>query len=326
MGATSTARFPVLRLLGGILFVLAGLLAYCKVALGASGALVFFFGGAVVLVAVLAGHRSRPGDVALFMLGVLVLSGVAAGYAPGGQQASYSAARDQVHASTISLNVKDSIGSVDVSFTDRVNVAYEVNFTRPVAFFSFWPVGADTVTNSTGGGVLNLDVVAGGSSVTVAIGRGYSVDVNVTTDTGSVSFEATGNESVRDVSLMSSTGSVSAIIDSASVESIKLHSSTGSVSLSSDHLGAVGTSVPVTLSSSIGSVSMSVGVGPADAVSVSASTNLGTINHQLPGFTVTQDTDRSLAASIGNPATATRSFAVTATTNLGSVSLSIHLL
>jgi len=71
---------------------------------------------------------------------------------------------------------------------------------------------------------------------------------------------------------------------------------------------------------------MSVGVGPADAVSVSASTNLGTINHQLPGFTVTQDTDRSLAASIGNPATATRSFAVTATTNLGSVSLSIHLL
>jgi len=66
-------RFPVLRVLGGILFVLAGAAYYFGITVAFSAPLVFIVAGAAVVLLALIGHRARGGDVAIFVIGLLVL-------------------------------------------------------------------------------------------------------------------------------------------------------------------------------------------------------------------------------------------------------------
>ena len=318
-----SARFPILRAFGGALLISAGILAYLGIGFGVSAILILVVGGAVALIVALSGHRSRPADFAVFIVGVLVFGAVTAGYTPGTQVATYSATRSQVPNTTIMLDVTSSGGSIAIGFTDRADVAYQVNFTRQLWTSSFSPPGTDTVTNSTAGSVFHLSVGSTWSEISVVLGKGYTVDVDAETGTGSISLQVPAGIAARNVTLHSSTGSVDAAVDSLVVQSLKLQADTGSVSLVSHNLGAAGPSVPISVSTSTGSVSVSLNIASQDAVSVSASASLGSVSHDLRGFTITQATSNSLAATAGNVQTASQSFVITASASLGSVDLSI---
>lgn len=317
------ARFPFLRALGGVLLVLGGVFSYFGVSLGVSAVLVLVVGGATALVVALSGRRSRPVDFGVFIIGILVLGAVTAGYPPGSQAATYSATKGQVPSAVIALDVSSSGGSISIGFTDRADLAYQVNFTRQAWTSSFLPPGADTVSNSTVNGVFHLSVGSTWSGISVALGKGYAVDVDAETGTGSIDLQSPAGVALRNATLHSSTGTVSAVIDSSAVQGLTLQTDTGSVSLVSHALAAAGPSVPISVSTSTGSVSVSLGIASQDAVSVSASAVLGSVSHDLRGFTITQATGGSLAATSGNVQTAPQSFIITATASLGSVDLSI---
>lgn len=316
------ASFPILRVFGGALFVLAGILAYFGVGFGASAILLLVVGGVVVLFAALLGHRAKPIDITVFILGMLVLGAVSIGYAPGYQTTSYYATRDQVHANAISIDVSSSTSSISLVFTNRTDFAYQVNFTKPSWGSSFAGSGPDTITNSTMNGVFHLDVSSTWSSVSMLLGKGYSFDVEATTGTGSIDMQAPG-VALGNVTLHSSTGSVNALIDSPAMQSLELQADTGSVNLVSHILGAAGPSVPVTLTTSTGSVSVSLSIASQDAVSLTATTSLGSVSHDLRGFTVNQSTNTNLIATAGDVQAAPRSFVITAVASLGSVNLDI---
>jgi hypothetical protein len=316
--------FPVLRVFGGLLLLAAGILAYFGVSFGIYSALVLVFGGIVAFAVVAAGTRPHPWDVAIFLIGVVLLSGVTAGYGNGGTITVYSATISQVHASRFSLIVSAATGSVDVTFSEVPGLAYLVNFTRQLPFV-FWPLGGDTVTNSTNGGVFALRVNAA-SDVSIVLGRAFSTDVTVRSDTGSISLEGSGVLPLRNVTLVSSTGEVSGVFDTTTVQSLDLESATGSVNLDSNLLGTGSVSAPIDVKSSTGSVSVHADFQSSDQVILTANTNLGSISHSLNGFTVTTDTRTSLDAHAGTPLAARGSFAVSASSNLGSVTLTMGIL
>lgn len=317
-----SASFPYLRVFGGALLVLAGFMAYYGAGIGPSAILLLVVGGVVVLVAAVTGHRARPLDVCIFILGMLVLGTISSGYSGGMSTVTYSATRSQVHSNAMSIDASASTGSITVGFTNRPDIAYQVNFTKPGWAFSFAGSGEDTIANSTSNGVLHLDVNSAWSSVSVLLGTGYSYDIEATTGTGSISMDALG-VALGNVTLHSSTGSVNAIIDSPAIQSLRLQADTGSVNLVSHTLGAAGPSVPVTLITSTGSIDLSASLVSGSAASVTATTTLGSVSQDLRGFTVTQSTTTSLAATAGNIQTAPRSFVITATASLGSVNLNI---
>lgn len=319
------ARFPLLRVFGGALLVLAGFLAYFSISFGVSAILIIAVGGGVALIVALSGRRYRPADFGVFVVGILVLGVVSAGYAPGSQVATYSATRSQVPYNTILLDVSSSGGSISIGFTDSPAIAYQVNFSRQTWTSSFSPPGADKVTNTSANAVFHLSVTSAWSEVSVLLGKGYTVGVDADTGTGSISLLAPEGVAVRNVTLHSSTGSVDAVVDSSNVQGLKLQTETGSVSLVSHSLSAAGRSVPISLSTSTGSVSASLSIASQDAVSVSASATLGSVSYDLPGFTITQTTGNSLTATSGDAQTAPGSFVITATAALGSVDLNIGL-
>jgi hypothetical protein len=314
-------NFPYLRVIGGALLVLAGLVAFYGISIGASAALLLVLGGAAVVVVAILGHRPRPWDVAIFIIGILALSAVSVGYSTGPQLVTYSATRSQIHSNAISLVVTSNTGSVSVGFSNRVSLSYQVNFSTPGGLFFFGGPGSNTVSNTTTNGVFNLKVGSTWSAVSVLLGRGYFLDIKVTTSTGSIDLEAPGAEALQNVSLYSSTGSVSAVVDSSTLTSLVLRADLGSINLVSHHLGAAGSRVPITLSGSTGSVSMNVGLASRDAVSLTASTSLGSVSQSLNGFIISQNTRTSLAATAGDIGSATNSFVITATSGLGSVDL-----
>lgn len=320
-------RIRIIRILGGAAFVLAGLLAYYGIALGNSAFLLFILAGAAVIVVAVSGHRPPGSDIAIFILGVLVLSGVAAGYSPGNQVTTYSATTDQVHATKMALSVSADTGSVSIFFGDRGNLAYQVNFTRSFGPFVF-PFGnsENTLTNSTSGGVFTLKITSSTSAVEVFLRHGYSVNISATTSTGSIDLAARSSEDLRSISLSTSTGSVNAVVDSSTIEGLDLHTTTGSISLVSDQLGTNSQKVPVTLSASLGSLTVRLNVAANVAVSLQATTGLGSINHDLVGFSVTTDKSNDLVASSGSPDTAPRSFLVSTSSDLGSQDLTIRML
>jgi hypothetical protein len=302
--------------------VVAGILSYYDVSLGNLAAVVLVLGGAVVVVAATVGLRPRPWDIALFLVGTVVLAGVTYGYNGGASVAYYSATTSQVHSTRFSLEVTSSTGSIDIAFTDKPGLAYAVNFTRPLPFFALFPLGSNSVTNSTTNGVFTLHVKAA-SDVSIALGKEFTTDVSALSDTGPIDLEGNGNLPLGNVSLTSSTGSIDAVLSSLSIDSLQIASSTGAVSLSSGVLGTGHRSAPVSMTSSTGSVNLRANIQGSDSATLTAGTDLGSISHSLTGFTVTTDTSTSLDAHTPTNPFSRGSFAISASSNLGSITLTV---
>jgi hypothetical protein len=325
---------PILRVLGGLLFILAGVAYYLGISIASSIFLLFIAAGVAVVLVGVFGRRVRGGDVAIFVIGLLVLSVfISPGFGPGNpgsERITHSAARSAVSAHQIDLLASADIGSISISYTNRSDLAYQVNFTRSAFPFALWPGASPSTSlaNETRDGDFILNATAHSYDVSVAIGIGYVLNVTASTGTGNVDLRTSASETLGAVSLQSGTGSVSGNFTSQSVGSVRLETGTGSVSVSSNHLAPSGRRVPMSLTTGTGSVSLKMKLPSGTAVSLTASAGFGSVSHNLPGFLVNQQssTGSSLVAAAGDVNTAESSFVMQLSTGTGSVSVDSQFL
>jgi len=325
-------RFPVLRVLGGILFVLAGAAYYFGITVAFSAPLVFIVAGAAVVLLALIGHRARGGDVAIFVIGLLVLGffitpGIGLG-SSSSQLVSHTAEKTVLSSQRIDLLAYTDVGSINVVYSSRSDLAYQVNFTRssfPFRLFAGLP--STSLSNETQGGIFTLNATARLYDISIAIGTGYILNITANSGTGSVDVKGLSSERLGTVSLQTGTGSISGNLTSLSVGGISLHAGTGSVSLHSSYLAPNGPRVPITLKAGTGSVDLDVKLANGTAVSIDASAPLGGVSHSLQGFTVSPQSSRSnLQATAGDVNTAAKSFVVEASAGTGSVAIDAQFL
>jgi hypothetical protein len=313
--------------LGGLFFVLAGLAYYLGVTVAFSGALIFIAAGAAVILLALLRHRASAGDVAIFIVGLLVLGafltpGIGVGPASS-QRVTYMVAKTALSSQKIDLLTYSNVGNIKVSYSTRSDLAYQVNFTRssfPFGFFGGLPL--TSLSNETQGGTFTLNATARWYDISVAIGTGYLLNVTANTGTGNINVNGLSSERLGDVSLNTGTGSIDGNLTSLAVGWIDAQAGTGSVTLYSSHLAPSGARLPITLKTGTGSVDLSMKLANGTAVSIDASAPLGGVTHDLQGFAVSSQSSRSsLQATAGDLDTAASSFVVQVTAGTGSVTI-----
>jgi hypothetical protein len=326
--STVELNFPLLRLLAGIVFLLAALFAYYHVPLGALG-IVLVVAGIVVIAIPLAGHRPQGGDVALFVIALIVMAASASvtsfeGMNYVGTRVSvYSVSAGSLHATAVDLSVSANLGSISIQSSTNSDLGYKVVFTT-TSVFGLFPFAYNySLTNETIGGTLFLNATSRAAAISITLGPEYFQNIVATSNTGSVDLQWTTNKTLGSVTLSSNTGSVDANVATSGIRELSLSTNTGSVSLSSNYFVPAATRVPVTLSTDTGSVSFDVSIPVASAMSIQASNSVGSISHDLAGFTISQSSNNQLFAMYGN-VDVVNSFVVIASGSTGSISLSVH--
>jgi hypothetical protein len=316
-------KFPILTTLSGVFFIIAGLSAFYGFSFSDFFPLVLVGGGAVVILLALTKQRPPWWSVALFVVSLIVLVSAQPAFGPITSK-SYSATKSSVDAQVINLAATNSFGAITIQYSNSSVLAYEVQYKLTPSFLL--PLGGSDfkLTNSTTGGVLSLRVSASYGEVVVTLGRSYLSNINASTAAGSINFRDDSGERVGKVALSSGTGTVDAIVDTSSLQSLSMTTSTGSVSLTSSSLSTQSRLVPVTLSTSFGSVSARMTIARNVAVSLSATASTGSISHNLAGFVVTQDSRAVLSATAGDVSASTRSLSISATAQTGSIDLNIQ--
>ena len=283
------------------------------------------------MVVAIAGFRTRGWDIALFIISMIVLASVVSTnyYLPSGNTIStYSATNAQVNASDIDLLASSSLGSINVRFSGNSDLAYQVVFQSSPFVFPFLNLPSSTInfTNHTLNGILYLIASSSDASITITIGLGYSLRINATTSTGSITLSrpADGEAYIQSASLVTGTGSINAQIEGRNISGIFLAASTGSVNLASNFLSPTASHVPISISSGTGSIVVNLKMADNVGIGVDATSGLGSISHNLQNFTITKSSNNQLVANAGNESSE-RSFAITADVGTGSISLSCQL-
>jgi hypothetical protein len=324
-------RVPILRILSGLFFVLAGLAYYLGITIASSAALIFIAAGVAVVLLALFGHRARASDVAVFVVSLLVLGAFltpGVGTGTSSPTLSHTVPKTALSTQHVDLVTSTDVGSVKVFYSTRSDLAYQVNFTRssfPFGFFAGSP--STSLSNETRGGAFVLNATAHQYDISIAIGTGYVLNVTANTGTGSVNVRGLSSERLGTVSLQTGTGSIDGNLTSLSIGGIHLQAGTGSVKLYSSHLAPSGPRLPITLSTGTGSVSLDMKLVSGTAVSMDASAGLGGVSHNLEGFSVAAQSSKShLVATAGDVNTAATSFVVQASTGTGSVTVDAQFL
>ncbi|MDA4118217.1 MAG: hypothetical protein OK455_07725 [Thaumarchaeota archaeon] len=333
MVTSVASSFPILRVLGGSFFVLAGVAYYYDVTLNASISFVFVAAGFAVLLLAVLGHRARGGDVAVFVIGLLVLSAfVSSGVRISATSVHISqmATSSQLPSKQVELLASSDVGRIDISFSNRSDLGYQVNFTRSNLSFPLIIPGKSplaSLTNQTRAGTFVLNATSRSYDLSITIGTGYVLNVTASTGTGSIDIRTLGSETLGVVSLRSGTGSIDANLTSQRVGAVSLQVGTGSIRLTSNDLAPSGQRVPITLATGTGSVNFKVKLPSGTAVSVDASVGLGSVYQNLQGFSISPQSSTSrLIATAGDTDEAARSFVIQASTGLGSVALDSEFL
>jgi hypothetical protein len=325
-------RVPILRILGGLLFILAGLAYFLGVTVAFSAGLVFIAAGAAVILLALLRHRAHASDVAIFIVGLLVLGvfltpGIGSGPSAS-ERISQTVTRTALSTQQIDLVAFDDVGSINVSYSSRSDLAYQVNFTRssfPFGLFAGLP--SASLSNETRGDTFMLNATAHWYDISIAIGKGYVLSVTANTGTGSISMNGMSSERLGSVSLQAGTGSIRSNLTSLSVAGISVQAGTGSVDLFSGHLAPTGARAPITLSAGTGSVRLEMKLASGTAASIDASAGLGGVSDNLQGFSISPQSSKShLLATAGDVETAPTSFVVQASTGTGSVTVDAQFL
>ena len=321
----------MLGVLAGIVFIFAGLAAYFHFETGLSLALVFVIAGAAVVLIGVAGLKIRTWDLVLFIIGLIILANVV-GFnyyqTTTSGTSSYYVSSSNISTSKIEILANSVLGGVDVHFSNNADFGYQVVFHN--AFFGFpflnFSGGESTVTNQTRDGVLYLNAAAQGS-ITITLGLKYEVSINATTTVGSIDMDSPAGveTNIKSISLVASTGSVEATFSSGNISGITMKTSTGSVNFESNYLSPSTAHVPISISSSTGSVNINMKIASDAAVGVDATSNLGSVNHHLTGFTISMSSNNHLVASSGSMGTSPKSFQITSSVGTGSINISGEL-
>jgi DUF4097 and DUF4098 domain-containing protein YvlB len=316
-----------LRLLAGTVFVLAGIFVYYSVqAIFALPLILIIAGGALVLI-VLAGHRPSGGDTTIFVISIFVFGLAASGPGLMGprETVTYSATASQIGVDRISLDVKATFGSVDISFSNDETMGYQIDFLRPVMFPFQNDESGLSFSNQTENETLLLNVESTSAEIRVVIGPGYTTDINASTDTGSIRLNTPETVILQKIRLNTGTGSIDAEFDSNDVSEIDLRTATGGVHLKSDNLIPIGVGTPLTVSTGTGSIDLDIRITGNTAVTLTATAGLGGVEHDLPGFTVNQSARNHIDATAGDLTEADVSFGIQISTGTGSVNIKAGL-
>lgn len=320
-------NFPILGILAGLVFVLAGLSALFHFEFGFSLALVFVFAGTAVVLVALFGFRIRVWDLVLFIVALIILANVVGlNYYQNSRYAisSYSVGSQYVQVPRIDIIATSGLGSIDVRFSTNADLAYQVVFQNSFFGFPFFNFASSTsLTNQTRNGILYLNASSQGS-VTITFGVNYIVSVNATTGVGSISFVSPSSPeaSVQSVSLETGAGSLDAQINADNVSRISLKTGTGSIDFASNYLDASAPNTPIFINSGAGSINTNIKIANDAAVQIDATSGLGSISQHLTGFTISTSSNSHLVASSGNTETAPRSFLMTLSVGTGSIDIS----
>lgn len=328
------SRVRYLRLLAGLIFIVAGLFAYYGVSLGSFAALFLVIVGVVVIVLVLAGRRPRASDIAVFIVALFVLGGVSSGLGiinPNGTSVvQYSSFRPPGNSiNQIDLVVTTNFSYINIQFTDNSDLLYQTKLTFeppasdfPLFFSTFAERDTYKVENETIGHVFFLNISTSVRSVSVTLPMGYVTNINATTGAGDIIVSTPENENLGLVYLNTGAGSINVNVSSNRVQGIKLNSGAGSVTLTSDNLQANGNKIPVSISTGVGSINMNVKIPISTSVSFDASTGLGSISQNLPSnFAISQSSDSKLVATRGDVNGSPSSFEILLSSGVGSINI-----
>jgi hypothetical protein len=336
----TASRVPILRILGGLLFILAGVALYLRFTITSSIALLFILGGAAVILLAVSGHRASGGDVVAFVLGILVLGafitpGIVAPPAGAGSRVTYTVPRSAIlNSRSVVLLATTDVGSISISYSKNSSIGYQVNFTEstfllPFQLFSGHEPSASLTNRTQGGGALVINATARAYDISVGLGTGIfpPFSVNASTGTGNIDVKSQAAEAIGNVSLESGTGMVTANLTSKSTGAITLQTGTGGVTLQSSDLAPDGQRVPIDLSSGTGTVDLDVKLAAGTAVSLNATTGLGSVSHDLRGFTLSPGSSKSnLEGTAGDVETASTSFIIRVSTGTGLVTTDAQFL
>lgn len=321
----------MLGILAGLVFIIAGLSAMFHLELGFSLALVLVFAGAAVVLVALFGFRIRTWDLALFIVGLIILVNVVGlDYYQNNRYStsSYSVGSQYVQVPKINIMANSAFGSIDVHFSTNTDLAYQVVFQNSFFGFPFFNYASNSsLTNQTRNDVFYLNASSQGS-ITITIGINYMVNINATTGVGSINFVSPpGTEAnIQSVSLETGAGSVDVQINSANISGISLKTGTGSINFVSNYLDASTSAVPIYINSGAGSANVNMKITNDAAVQIDATSGLGSLTQHLTGFTVSTNSNNHLVASSGNIETAARSFLVTVSVGTGATDISVQLI
>lgn len=324
--------FPILSLLSGIVFVLAGLAAYFHFETNFSIALIFIIAGAAVVLIGVTGFRTHGWEIAIFVISLIVLGGVVStNYFQTNTRSvyTYSVASLPDNISGINIMATTGVGSINIGYSTNSDLAYQVTFEDTVFGLPFTNLVTSnfTLTNQTTNNILYLNATSSSSKIVITLGMKYITNIEAITGTGSIDLTtpSSGETNLQSVSLDTSTGSVNAKIVARNISGISLKSSTGSINFASDYLSPSSTHVPISISSSVGSVEISMKTANTAAVGINATNSLGSITQHLSGFTILTSTNNHLVASAGNINSAEKSFLVTIDSGLGSININGEL-
>ncbi|MCL4436620.1 MAG: DUF4097 domain-containing protein [Thaumarchaeota archaeon] len=316
--------FSPLRLIAGVVFILAGVFAYYGFrTIFALPVVLIVAGGALVLV-VLTKHRPGGGDIALLVFALLVFGVVTSGPISTLPQetVTYSASRSQVNVNQVALKADASFGGVRILFSDNESLAYRVEFSRSTAFpFFRGNEPGFSFSNQTKGGTLMLNVSSTDAEIYVILGPHYTTSIDASTGTGSISLTAPRTERIENVVLKTGTGSINANMAAQGIKLLSLSAGTGSVHLKSGYLAASGTDVPFAVSTGTGSVSVDVNIPRSTSAALTATTDLGTVSHSLQGFTIAHSSNNRLDATTEDTTRQENSFRIRISTGTGSIDL-----
>lgn len=313
----------------GILFVLAGLFAFYRIAIPSIGSLLLVIAGILVILLGFMKYHPTPDALAVFIISLLVFGLFASGgYAYNTRSHSYSFAKTGNFSGVqkLALSVSHSIGSIDISFSGNPNAIVNLTYDAGSGFSLFpifpFPSGAPSVLNSTSADKTLLTVSASGgiSSLHVVIGGVSVTSLNATTSTGSIDFFAANAPNIGSASLVASTGSVSATFKTSTMTSFRAESSTGSVTVDARYTGLPSNGTMI-VKGSTGSVSLVLNLASNVGCQLGASNSLGSFSSSLGGFQVLSQGTHQLDARSLNYASAAHSIQASISTSTGSVSI-----
>ncbi len=273
---------------GGLLLILAGILAYYEMTYRHTLIIATILGGGALIALGLARRTPSAKAAFVFVLSIAVFGILGSGIvgAPMETVETYTVTVDQYPTDAINLEAVATTGNIHLSFTEDENILYRVNFTKTFWSWPFWEEPKAELTNTTRDGQLYLNATANTANIDILLGPNMRHDINIRTTTGNVRLEAPSTTEIRVAYLKATTGNVHAVLTgSVHFRGLEARATTGNVKVEID-IPALEEDSSILAKATTGNVRLNLGIGGDLGCDLTASTTMGDIDVEAEGFTV----------------------------------------
>ncbi len=305
---------------GGILFIIAGVLAYYEVTYRHTLIIATVLGGGVLIVL---GLIRRPPSVKaafVFALGVAVFGILGSDIvgAPLETVETYRVTVDQYSTDAVYLEAFATAGNIQLSFSEDDNILYEINFTKTFWSWPFWEEVKAGLTNTTRNGLLYLNATADAGNIEILLGSNMRHDISLKTISGNVRFEAPPTSEIGAIYLRATSGNIRAVIkDSTHLRGLEARATTGNVKLELD-IPTLEEDGSILATTSTGNIRLELGIGDDLGCNLTAETKTGDIDVYAEDFTVLEANGRHHGQTANYPQASVK-LTVTLETTTGNI-------